>query len=173
MRIILFRHGPAGRRDATRWPDDGLRPLTPRGESRTRAAANGLVRCEPRIEAILSSPLVRAATTARLLARALDGDVQVQDLDALRPGGSWRRILAHFATLPPGGTVALVGHEPDLGKLGGTLVFGAPCALPLKKAGACAIDFDGAATPGNGRLAWLLPPRFLRRFAGRKHRIRA
>ena len=70
-----------------------------------------------------------------------------------------------------GETVALVGHEPDLGKLAGTLVFGAPSALPLKKAGACAIQFEGAARPGAGRMVWLLTPRLLRRQAGKRDRV--
>jgi hypothetical protein len=39
MKIILFRHGPAESRDPERWPDDAERPLTPRGEKRTRLAA--------------------------------------------------------------------------------------------------------------------------------------
>src|SRR5262249_1795446 len=165
MRLILFRHGPAGQRDAGRWPDDGQRPLSERGAQRTRAAARGLSRCEPGIEVIASSPLLRAEATAPLLADEL-GDADVQLLDALRPGGSWRQVVAHLAAMPQGGTVALVGHEPDLGKLAGSLVFGAPCALPLKKAGACAIDFEGGVAAGRGRLVWLLAPRFLRRVAG-------
>jgi len=67
--------------------------------------------------------------------------------------------------------IALVGHEPDLGKLAGTLLFGAPSAVALKKAGACAIDFEGAIRPGSGRLCWFLTPRMLRRLARRKHRV--
>lgn len=172
MRLILFRHGPAGRRDGSRWPDDALRPLSPRGESRTLAAAHGLARWEPEIHTVFTSPLVRASATARLLADAL-GDAELRALEALRPGGSWRQLIATLASLPAGGTVALVGHEPDLGKLVGSLVFGAPSALPLKKAGACAVAFDGAVAAGQGQLAWFLPPRFLRRMAGRKRRMTA
>jgi phosphohistidine phosphatase len=170
MRLILFRHGPAGRRNASRWPDDSIRPLSPRGEQRTRAAARGLARFEPEIQVIVASPLVRCAASARLLADAL-GECDLQTLDALRPGGSWRQVITHLAALPPGGSIAVVGHEPDLGKLAGTLVFGAPSPLPLKKAGACAIDFDGAVAAGNGQLVWLLPPRILRRRAGRKSKV--
>jgi phosphohistidine phosphatase len=170
MRLILFRHGPAGRRDDSRWPDDAQRPLSSRGEARTRAAARGLSRLEPEIHTVVTSPLVRAAATARLLAEAL-GDADLETLDSLRPGGSWRQVIAHLANLPPGGTVVLVGHEPDLGLLAGTLVFGAPSALPLKKAGACAIVFEGAVAAGKGQLAWFLPPRFLRRRVGSKRRL--
>ena len=36
MRVILFRHGPAEVRDPSRWPEDTERPLTRRGEKRSR-----------------------------------------------------------------------------------------------------------------------------------------
>src|SRR5262245_53631497 len=131
MRLILFRHGPAGRRDVARWPDGGVRPLTTRGEQRTRAAAHGLTRWEPEIHSILTSPLARAAATARILAEAV-GDAEVEAVEALRPGGSWRQVLAVLSAPPAERTVVLVGHEPDLGKLAGTLIFGAPTAIAMK-----------------------------------------
>jgi phosphohistidine phosphatase len=170
MRLILFRHGPAGTRDAARWPDDGLRPLTSRGEERTYGAAAGLAKLEPEIRIILTSPLTRAAQTARALEGTLD-HASVEILEALGPGGSYRKIVEALGRFADAEAVALVGHEPDLGKLAGTLVFGAPSALPLKKAGACAIQFDGAARPGAGRMVWLLTPKLLRRQAGKKDRV--
>ena len=170
MRIILFRHGPAGTRDAARWPDDELRPLTSRGETRTFAAASGLARLEPQIDVILTSPLLRATQSARVLERAL-GDASIETLDALRPGGSYREIIQALGKFADAESVALVGHEPDLGKLAGTLIFGAASALPLKKAGACAIRFEGVIGPGKGQIAWFLAPRMLRRMAGRKDRV--
>ena len=57
MRILLFRHGPAGERDPEQWPDDRLRPLTPKGIERTRRAARGLLRLEGRPRVVLTSPL--------------------------------------------------------------------------------------------------------------------
>ena len=69
MRIVLFRHGPAGRRDDRRWPDDGLRPLTPRGKERTEQAARGLARALA-LTRIVTSPLVRATQSADVTANA-------------------------------------------------------------------------------------------------------
>jgi phosphohistidine phosphatase len=167
MRIILFRHGPAGERDASRWPDDGARPLTARGVDRTHAAARGLAQLEPGIRRIVASPLQRAAMTAEILAEVFD-EATREPLEALGPGGSYRGILEFVRGLPEDDPVVLVGHEPDLGKLAGILAFGAPAALPLKKAGACAFDFEGSPAPGTGRLLWLLTPRVLRRMAKEK-----
>jgi phosphohistidine phosphatase len=168
MLIVLFRHGPAGSADPSRWPDDAARPLTPKGAERTRAAALGVRRLLGRpITAVLSSPLARAESTAEILAAATDCK-KYATLEALAPGGSFRKTLAALAEFRDADIVALVGHEPDLGKLAGVLVFGAPSALPLKKAGACAIECEGEPHPGAGKLKWLAPPRLLRRLAGKR-----
>lgn len=165
MRLVLLRHGPAGERDPSRWPDDRGRPLTARGEARTRRACAGLARLEPAVALVLSSPLRRCADTAACLREALAGAPAVRPSEALAPGGDARDVLRELESLPAGDTVALVGHEPDLGNLAGLLLFGAPSALPLRKAGGCAIDFDTRSAPGAGRLRWFLPPRALRRLA--------
>ncbi|NOT35358.1 MAG: phosphohistidine phosphatase SixA [Candidatus Eisenbacteria bacterium] len=163
MRIILFRHGPAGSRDAARWPDDADRPLTQRGTARTRASARGLARLAGPVTRIYSSPLERARHTAELLRTAHGLDAPIEYLDALAPGGSFREVLKTLSDCEATEVVALVGHEPDLGKLAAILVFGAPATtLALKKAGACTISFIGAPAPGEGRLTAFLPPRLLR-----------
>jgi phosphohistidine phosphatase len=172
LRVVLFRHGPAGKRDSARWPNDDARPLTSRGEERTRVAAAGVARLTGGVRAIWTSPLTRAAGSAALLREAY-GEVRVQTVEALRPGGSWREIIERLQHgRGAGGTIVLVGHEPDLGKLAGSLVFGAPRAMPLKKAGACAVDFEGPVVPGKGDIAWFLPPRLLRTLAGKKEKAR-
>jgi len=169
MRVILFRHGPAVERDAKRWPDDRLRPLTPRGEQRTRRAARGVLRLEDDVRRIFTSPLVRCTETAGVLAHAagLEG---VEPLDALGPRGSWRTVINRLTEESPELTVALVGHAPELGKLAGVLLFGAPALLPLRKAGGCSIEFDAAPAAGQGRLRWFLPPRALARVGATRSR---
>jgi phosphohistidine phosphatase len=164
MRLILVRHGPAGRRDAERWPDDALRPLTSRGLRRSRDAARGLARVERGIGLIASSSLGRAWQTAHVFARVLDVAV-VEELDALSPGGSRDRILEFLAAHVADRTIMLVGHEPDLGELAAALLFGSPSNLSLKKAGACAIAFDAEVRVGAGSLRWFLPAKMLARLA--------
>jgi phosphohistidine phosphatase len=172
MRLILFRHGPAGTADAARWPDDRERPLSSRGAERTQAAALGLGEMESEITRVLTSPLRRALETGAIVREALEIDRALELHADLSPGGSARRLLESFADGADDETVVLVGHEPDLGKLAGTLLFGAPAHLPLKKAGACAIEFEGSPIAGEGQLLWFLPPRALRRLA-RKQRAHA
>ena len=81
MWIYLIRHGPAGKRDPERWPDDARRPLTLRGTRRTERAARGLANLERRAVCLLTSPLERALQTAQLLEQsmALVGPVQIAE----------------------------------------------------------------------------------------------
>ncbi|HTR97429.1 MAG TPA: histidine phosphatase family protein [Candidatus Acidoferrales bacterium] len=161
MRVILFRHGPAGERDPERWPDDRIRPLTPKGIERTRRAARGLLRLEGEPRRVLTSPLERCVRSARILAAEGKLENAVETVEALAPRSSWRDVLLRLAEEPADAKVVLVGHEPDLGKLAGVLLFGAPAALPLKKAGACSIDFEDTVAAGSGRLRWFLHARGL------------
>jgi phosphohistidine phosphatase len=164
MRIVFFRHGPAGRRDAKAWPDDGLRPLTERGRRRTELAARGLRRLASGWTAILTSPLARAHQTAEIAARTLAPARGLEIVEALSPGGSRRETLARLARHAPEALLVVVGHEPELGDLAGTLAFGPGIRVPLKKAGACCVRLEeGGPRPGAGTLEWLLTPRTLRR----------
>jgi phosphohistidine phosphatase len=169
MRLILFRHGPAGRPDPTRWPDDRARPLSERGEGKTRAAAKGLNRLLAKGSRVWTSPLVRAHRTAELLVAAHGGNPP-QVVAALASGGSMRSLLEQLAAASraaPEGTIVLVGHEPELGRLAGLLLDDSGRALPLKKAGACALSFDGIPGKQLGDLEWFLPPRILRALGAR------
>ena len=167
MRVILFRHGIAGARDASRWPDDAARPLTLRGENRSRLAAEGLRRVEKKVDRILTSPFKRAERTARILGEVL-GIERLDTLAALAPGGSQAKLLEAIGSLPRSHTIILVGHEPDLGAFAGHLLFKTGASLPLKKAGACAIRCDGVVRAGAATLEWLVPPRLLLRVTRKK-----
>jgi phosphohistidine phosphatase len=170
MRVILFRHGPAGDRDPARWPDDAARPLTSRGERRTRLAALGLGRIAKKIERVMTSPFERADRTAKILGREL-GFEPVETLEALVPGGSSRKVIEALNQKPGASTVVVVGHEPDLGALAGLLVFNNGATIPLKKAGACSITFESAVRPGAGTLEWVAPPRMLCRVTRKRSAV--
>lgn len=165
MRIILFRHGPAEDRDPQRWPDDHARPLTTKGEARVRRCARALKKLEGEIHVILSSPLVRCMRTAELLREECGSQPALTAFPSLAPGRSWRTTMQRLAEEGPDSTLVLVGHEPELGKLAGLFLFGAPASLPLKKAGACSFTFDETVAAGAGRMRWFLPPRALERLA--------
>ena len=162
MWVYLFRHGPAGQRDDERWPDDDRRPLTPRGERRTRRAAQVFAGMEHRPAQILTSSLERAARTAAILEENLTTTGPVEVAVELSPGRSPQDLLARLQR-SKAEAVVLVGHEPDLGRFAGLLLFGDPeRAVPLKKAGCCATVFEGPPRAGTAQLRWLWTPRMLR-----------
>jgi phosphohistidine phosphatase len=169
MRVIIFRHGPAGKRSIADWPDDAMRPLTDRGEQRTRVAAFGLSRLLPRVDRIATSPLTRAMQTASILKEVYE-KAEVEMVTALRPGLPARRVIEYLEANAKLDALILVGHQPDLGQIAALLALGGPQGLEIKKAGACSIVFDGEPKPGSGTLEWLLPPKVLRRLR-RKNRV--
>ena len=168
MRILIVRHAPAGDRTvfAKTGKPDSERKLTPKGRQKMKKAAKGLRRILPSIDLIATSPLARAAQTARILGRAY-GKVRTVELGELAPGGSPEtvlRSLQDFAKIP---TLALVGHEPYLSALAGRmLASGADVKIELKKGAACLIGFDGPPRAGAGTLLWSLSPSQLRKLAG-------
>lgn len=167
MQIHLLRHAIAAPRDAARFPDDAIRPLTRDGRRRMQSAARGLRALGLRFDVILSSPLARTQETAQIAARALRPHPPVKVLRPLAPGGGAGGVLAALSGLPAGASILLVGHEPDLSRLAGALVLEHRDALPIefKKGALCRIDFEGAARLGAGRLIYHLPPRVLRGLA--------
>lgn len=164
IELYLVRHAIAAER-GPRFPDDGLRPLTPLGRKRFREAVLGLAAFDVTIDLVLTSPLVRARETALLLADGLRPRPSVQNLDALAPGGKPAAVVEAVARhAKRHRRLALVGHEPDLGELAARLL-GARGLVEFKKGAVCAIDVDGAMPGGPGTLRWLLPPRALRTLA--------
>ena len=130
--VIVLRHAIAFERDRRRWPDDALRPLTPAGKRRFRKAAQGLRNWMPRVDAVLSSPLVRARQTANLLSE-VSGWPAASECSALVPGTPPTKLLAYLRTMR-GGCIAVVGHEPHLSAfISVCLTKGTPISIQLRK----------------------------------------
>jgi len=163
MEILLVRHAIAGERDAAKWPDDRLRPLTREGIKKFRSAARGLSRLIEMPDAVLSSSLARAWQTAEIL-EGTCGWPEAERLAALEPGHKAAEALAALKKWGSDERVVLVGHEPDLGGLLATMLAGAPevLAVEFKKGGAALVRFDEVPRAGGGKLLWLVPPRILR-----------
>lgn len=162
MQLLLVRHAIACERDLQRWPDDGARPLTPRGRRRAREAATGVGRLATPPERVLSSPLRRAQQTADILHRYAKWP-RAEECALLLPEAAPAALLA---LLGAGSAehVAVVGHQPALGRLLSACLVSQPrgASFELKKMGMALIAFEGVACAGRGRLLWLLTPRALR-----------
>lgn len=178
MLLLLIRHAPASARDATAWPDDRQRPLSPRGERRFQPAARGLRRIVRRPDAVLSSRYARAWRTAELLQQEA-GWPAPQPCAELEPGGTPAAALdavRRYAGQGADDTSVLVGHEPLLSELAALLLTGQPngASLMFKKGAAACFEFlerlgdstqPGHRKSGAPRLLWLAQPKLLRALA--------
>jgi len=162
MELLVVRHAIACEPNAKRWPDDGERPLTPRGMVRARRAAAGLKRVAPPPARVLTSPLRRTRQTAAILTQ-FAGWPNASDCALLLPGSSPQGLLALLARISAE-RIAVVGHQPDLGRLVATCLPGnaGSAAFVFRKMGVALIAFHGAPRPGQGELRWLVAPRLLR-----------
>jgi len=170
VELLVIRHAVAERREvfAETGQDDTQRPLTRRGRRRMEAAVRGLRTLVPRIDVLAASPLMRAAQTADIVAARYKNAERVV-LDPLAPTGDQRAILTWLQMQDEVSTIAIVGHEPDLGKLTSWLL-AAPDShfLELKKGGVCLLEWPANITAGDAVLRWLLTAANLRRLGKSK-----
>jgi phosphohistidine phosphatase len=155
MRLLLVRHAIA--EDGI---DDDARPVSSKGRRRFKKVVGALDRLDVKLDHIVHSPKLRALQTAELMTPLLrdGGTTWVLDLLADLPGADLFQALEAFD-----GDVALVGHQPYLGRLLAWLVTGRPAAetaFELRK-GAVAV-LDGNPRPGEVTLTMLLPPKVAR-----------
>jgi phosphohistidine phosphatase len=167
VKLLVVRHGPAGDREA--WAaegrDDRLRPLTPDGKKEMRQVAKGLSSLCPSIDLIATSLFVRAVQTAEILVKQYGSESMT--LETLAPGNDPANVLHWLRRQRSVGTIAVVGHEPDLSTLVCYLLTGERSSfLSLKKSGACLLELQDPPEAGSAALEWLLMPRGLRRLAG-------
>jgi phosphohistidine phosphatase len=165
VRVLLVRHAAAVDRLAFEGADAD-RPLTAEGARRFRRAARALAVRLPEIQAIASSPRLRARETADLLAAELAGDSERLDLGALEPDARPAATLAWLRSRRELDTVALVGHEPQLSRLEAWLLVARERPLAaFKKGGAALVEIPGRIAAGRALLAWHLTASQLRDLA--------
>jgi len=162
LQLYLIRHGIAV--DRSEAGEDSQRPLTPQGREKTQRVARRLRQLDLYFDHLLSSPLVRARQTAEIfLAAGLAPRLEVAS--ALAPQGSFSQWLTWLEDWRQAGhgSLALVGHQPDLTQWAELLLWGeARSALILKKAGIIGITLPAAEPPiGSSQLFWLAPPKLL------------
>jgi phosphohistidine phosphatase len=166
VEILIVRHAIAFARDPLQWPDDHLRPLSPKGESRLKKEARGLAKVMPHVDLLLTSPWLRSRQTAEILHR--DAGWPKPDLcEALEGDRSPRGVLTVLRSHPEAGIVALVGHEPQASQLASYLLTGdaARMAIEFKKGAVAAFLIEPPLRPGTAVLEWSLPPGLLRSLA--------
>ena len=129
VQLYLVRHAEA----ADGEPDE-LRPLTAEGRAAARALGRKLADDGVRPDAVLTSPLLRARETGTELARP--AGLEAQPDERLAPGATAEAVRE--AAGERGGTVVVVGHQPDCSHIAAALTGGPEPAFP--PGGMVAID---------------------------------
>jgi phosphohistidine phosphatase len=164
MELLIIRHAIALERDRHRWADDGARPLSPAGIRRSRKAAAGLKELCRVPDRLLTSPLVRARQTAKILTEVA-GWPPAAIAPELAPGEGAMAVLTLLAK-DRSKRIAIVGHQPDLSVLLAACLLkdGGTVAIEMKKNSVACLSFAGRVRAGRAALEWLATPRMLRGF---------
>src|SRR2546422_5713703 len=113
MEIYILRHGIAVDRGTPGFKKDADRSLTKDGEEKTHQVAEAMLAMALKFDLILSSPYLRAAQTAHIVAAELDEEVTFTDF--LLPDANPLELIREVNRTRPQ-SVLLVGHEPDLSR---------------------------------------------------------
>ena len=162
MKLLLIRHADAGDRDefAKTGDPDSRRPLSEKGRTQMRSAADGLRRLVPRADLIVTSPYTRAVETANLVSDAYS--TPIEETETLEPESAPENFEAWVRDRTNAALIIAVGHEPHLGAMATWLMCGTPNShIEFKKGGACLLEFDGAIAKSAGMLRWLMGPKEL------------
>ena len=154
LELYLLRHADAG--DSAAWPgDDAERPLSKKGRRQAKALARTLKDLGLRVDTVITSPLLRAAQTAKPVAKATGAELLTDE----RLGYSFgkRELGAIVGQLGPAmERVMLVGHDPGFTEVA-SLLTGAHIAMA--KGALARIDHaNREVSAGSGELRWLVPP---------------
>jgi phosphohistidine phosphatase len=166
MELFLLRHAEAEPDAAS----DRARRLTAKGSRQAESVGKFCLEHDCIPEVILSSPLVRAQETARLVAHQLNLPEIVRIEEFLSAGMTAERALSGLresfidlmkrVKFSEKARIMLVGHEPDFSSLAGFLIGGGASSVRFRKATLMSITLRELKA-GAGTIEFLLPVKCL------------
>lgn len=161
MLLYIVRHGIAIDRDDPDCPPEAERYLTSKGIDKTREAARGFLSMEAKLEAVFSSPYLRAMQTAEIFCDALKIPAgKIKKTDALKPEASPKLILDELSKMKLDEAICF-GHGPHVDELIAHVARAPRAFTEMKKAGAACLEIKSFG-PADGSLIWLATAHTLR-----------
>jgi phosphohistidine phosphatase len=158
VNLYVIRHAHALPVHPPEIATDEDRPLSETGRAQVAALAAALRCAGVSIELLLSSPWKRALETAEDLGRHLGiAPAHLETTVHLQGGGSPKKLAKALRGIAAD-SVAIVGHEPDLGQFLAWLVGSKRAQIELAKASVAHVICDEPPRKGAGRLQWLVTP---------------
>ncbi len=159
MEIYFLRHASAGEAKLNPAKDE-QRPLDKLGIEQCHIVGRALAALKVELDAIISSPLVRAQQTASIVAEKMGQKDKIVSDDALRPEASYEQFEQLLARYDRKEAIMVVGHNPSLTEFLNRLLTGADSeAIELKKAVIAKVEKDGSKP---AFLKWCMPPKVVR-----------
>jgi len=161
--LLLLRHGKSDW--AAGYRSDRERPLAPRGVKAAQRMGRFLASVELVPDVVVSSPAVRAQTTAEIASEAGDWGCGIEIHPALYGGGE-AAVLDVVRSLGIRGEIVLIaGHEPVWSGLVGRLSGGSRVRFPTAALACLTLQAPSWADLDWGRamLQWLVTPKLLKR----------
>jgi phosphohistidine phosphatase len=165
MKVIFLRHAEA-EAEAAGSGGDEQRQLTRQGRKDAKLAAQAIGRMGEVVDAILTSPLVRARQTAKSPPRCWASKCGKKN--RWPPPGNAKTLRSRLQALGEDGrqTIVIVGHSPSMEEMLSIYVALSPQAdIRLGKAAAAGIEMP-LAGDGKAQLEWLLKRKQLAIVAG-------
>jgi phosphohistidine phosphatase len=157
IELHFLRHAHAG--DPEAWTgDDAARPLSDKGEKQAERLGTFLAGVGFKPDVIVSSPKLRAAQTAEIVAKHLGIQISFDD----RLAGAFEVEILETLLRDAGDPVrpVVVGHDPDFSDVLAELT--GASQLPMPKGALARVDIERPLRAGGGTLHWLVPPDLLK-----------
>lgn len=159
MEIYFLRHANAGKPKVNPEKDE-QRPIDDLGEQQSHSVGRALAAMELKLDAIVTSPLVRARQTAAIVATELKQKDKLVTDEALRPDASYEQFQQLLARYKDKQAIMVVGHNPSQTEFLNQLVTGKGSEqIELKKGAVARVDKDGSQA---AVLKWCMPPKAVR-----------
>jgi phosphohistidine phosphatase len=153
MLLHLVRHADAGDPEAWTGPD-AARPLSDKGRAQSERLGAFLAEHSVKADAAITSPKLRAAQTAEIVARHLG--IAVAEDDRLASSFGLATLDAVLTDAHDPERPMLFGHDPDFSDLIDELC--GTVNAPMRKCALAKIEVDRPLEAGGGTLRWLIPP---------------
>jgi phosphohistidine phosphatase len=160
MFIYICRHAWAGERGDPRWPDDSLRPLTDEGIERYTKVVKALAKRGFAPTQIATSPYTRCRQTAEIIAKHVDSEPALEEVEALEPGSNLAALIK-WTNARSDENICWVGHSPDVEELTAALIGDRPANIRFAKGAIAAVGFDSQVRTDCGQLFWLATAKLL------------
>lgn len=154
--LVLLRHGKSD------WNAGGAgdrqRPLARRGVEAAQTMGRVIARVHRVPEVVLTSPAVRARTTAELAVAAGSWGCPIRVIDGFY-GGGVGDVIDLLRRAPEVERLVAVGHEPTWSALAGALIGGGDIRMPTAAAVSIGVPSWSGLGRNTGELRWMLVPR--------------